>query len=139
MGLNTVLECGKEQKVIHILENGNLEKLMVMELIHGLMVIDMKANLSNALNKVKVYKSFQMGIYIKVCIIKVNHLVMDNIIGPIKHILKEILKMDLEMVKVYGKRDLEQVINIKATMLMIKNKDMAFLLGLVEMFIKEII
>ena len=36
--------CGEEQKVIHILDNGNSEKQMVMEYILGLMVIGMKDN-----------------------------------------------------------------------------------------------
>jgi hypothetical protein len=40
-------ECGKEPKEIHTLVSGNLERLMDMEFIHGLMEIDIKVNLSN--------------------------------------------------------------------------------------------
>jgi hypothetical protein len=41
------LVCGKDKEGIHILENGNLEKQMVMVFIHGLMAIDMKVNSNN--------------------------------------------------------------------------------------------
>jgi hypothetical protein len=39
-----VLVCGEELVEIHILDNGNLEKQMVMEYILGSMVIGMKDN-----------------------------------------------------------------------------------------------
>ncbi len=43
------------------------------------------------------------------------------------------------MVKVYGKEVPEIAINIKANIKMIKNGDMVYLPGLMEMFFKEII
>lgn len=39
--------CGKDQKATLILDNGGMEKLMAMVSILGLMVIDMKDNLSS--------------------------------------------------------------------------------------------
>ena len=47
MDLNKVKECGKGQKEINMLENGNLEKLKVLEYINGSMVICIKVNLRN--------------------------------------------------------------------------------------------
>lgn len=48
MGWSKVQVCGEEQKVIHTLDNGNLEKQTVMECIPGSMETDIKDNLKNA-------------------------------------------------------------------------------------------
>ena len=61
-----------------------------------------------------------------------------NTIGKMVVILKESLKMVLEMVKVYGKKELEIVINMREDMRMIKNQVMEFLHGVQVMFIKVI-
>ena len=61
-----------------------------------------------------------------------------NTIGRMVVILKESLKMVLEMVKVYGKKELEIVINMRENMRMIKNQVMEYLHGVQVMFIKVI-
>ena len=61
-----------------------------------------------------------------------------NTIGKMVVILKESLKMVLEMVKVYGKKELEIVINMRENMRMIKNQVMEYLHGVQVMFIKVI-
>ena len=61
-----------------------------------------------------------------------------NTIGKMVVILRESLKMVLEMVKVYGKKELEIVINMREDMRMIKNQVMEFLHGVQVMFIKVI-
>ena len=66
-----------------------------------------------------------------------SHLALGNIIGKIKVILKDILKMVFELGKVYGKEEQEIVINIKDNIKMIKSGDMVYLLGPTEIFLKE--
>lgn len=131
-------ECGKVLKVIHILVNGNLIKLTVMEYIHGLMVIDMKESLNSVLNMGKAWKGLIMAIFIKVCIQQVNQMDLDNITGQMAAILKVHSKMVYVMVRVYGKNHLVNIlINIKDNILMIKNMDMVYLHGQVVIYIKD--
>lgn len=67
-----------------------------------------------------------------------SHLVLGNIIGKIKVISKDILKMVFEPGKVYGKEEQEIAINIKDNIKMIKSGDMVYLLGPMETYLKEI-
>ena len=64
---------------------------------------------------------------------------MVNIFGKMVHIIKVILKMDLEMVMVYGKVVRVIVINMKASLSRIRKKVMEYILGSAAIFIKEII
>ena len=68
-----------------------------------------------------------------------NLLDLGNTTGKMEVILKENLKMVLEMVKVYGKEELETVIDMKVNMKMIKNQVTEFLHGVQAMCIKETI
>lgn len=61
---------------------------------------------------------------------------MVNIIGKMVATLKVSLKMVIVMVMEYGSVTMEIVINIKGNIKMIKNKDMEYLIGQLEMFIK---
>jgi len=88
------LECGKEQKVIHMLANGSSAKQMDMEFTLGLMEIDIKANLKIVLNMVKDFRDSQMEIFIKVFMLMENHQDSVNIIGLMEAILKDHLKVD---------------------------------------------
>ncbi len=65
-----------------------------------------------------------------------NHKVLVNIIGKMVATLKVSLKMVIVMVMEYGSVTMEIVINIKGNIKMIKNKDMEYLIGQLEMFIK---
>jgi|JI7StandDraft_1071085.scaffolds.fasta_scaffold301684_1 hypothetical protein len=65
-----------------------------------------------------------------------NHKALVNIIGKMVVTLKVNLKMDFVMVMEFGNVIMEIVINIKVNIKMIKNKDMEYLIGQLEMFIK---
>jgi|LakMenEpi03Aug12_release.lakeMendotaPanAssembly.Ray.scaffolds.fasta_scaffold1246343_2 hypothetical protein len=75
------LECGKVPKVILTLVNGNSAKPMVMVLIHGLMVIDMRVNLKNASSTDKDYKSLPIATYTKALTLMESHQDTANTIG----------------------------------------------------------
>lgn len=64
---------------------------------------------------------------------------MDSIIGQMGVILKGLLEMGLGKVTECGKKGLETAINTKASISRIKSMGMAYLLGLVVTFIREII
>ncbi len=66
-------------------------------------------------------------------------MVMVNIIGKTKAILKDIFLMVFVKVKDYGKKEPEIVINIKVNIKVIKNGDMEFLPGQTVTFIKAVI
>lgn len=130
-----VLEFGVELREILILDNGRMAMLKVMVFIPGLMEIDIKVNFKIVLNMGKVSNVFLMVILIKVIISKVNPQVMVNIIGLVAVFSKEILRLAYVMVKEYGRKVLDGVINIKGNGWMIKNMDMEFLCGLMEVYI----
>ena len=94
MASSMALESGEEPKVILISENGDKERQMVMEFILGLMVIDMKENLSNASNMEKESSISQMEILIKAIIKMENHQGTENTIGFLVASLRVILKQD---------------------------------------------
>jgi len=80
-----------------------------------------------------------MEIYIKDLFKMISQVVMENITGKTKVISKDIFLMDLEPGRDYGKRELEIVISMKVNTNMIRNGAMEYLLGQMEMFLKEII
>lgn len=87
----------------------------------------------------KELKNLQMEIFIKVNMLKENRTDMENIIGPMVAITKVRLEKDLDKVMECGKKDLEIVINMKVSILVIRSMATVFLLGLVETFTKETI
>lgn len=64
---------------------------------------------------------------------------MGNIIGQTVVFLKGISKMESDQEKVYGKKGMETLINIKANTNKIKSKVMVYILGKMGAFIKEIL
>ena len=85
-------ECGKELKVIVMLENGEWEKLKDMEFMFGSMEIDIRDNSKTASNMDKGPRNLQMVISIKVNIQKESLMVMDSITGKMEAISKETSK-----------------------------------------------
>lgn len=132
------LECGKELKETPMWVSGSLVKLMGMECIHGSMVIVMKESLKIVLNMVKDYKNSQMETFTKDFMSKENHPDLVNITGQMEVTSRVHLKWVYVAVMEYGKKDLEIVTNMKDSILMIKNRVMAFLHGQVEMFTRGI-
>jgi len=107
MAWNMEVECGKVQKEIVMLENGEWEKLRAMESMSGLTEIVTKDNLNPVWNMDREHKNLPMVTFIKESTPKANRTDMVNIIGPMAAILKGTSKMGSEMVMVCGKRDLE--------------------------------
>lgn len=88
---------------------------------------------------VKELKNLLTVIFIKDNIQKESQMVMANIIGVMEVTLKETSKMDSEMVMECGKKAQEIAINMKVNIMKIKNMDMEYLVGQVEIFIRGII
>jgi hypothetical protein len=88
---------------------------------------------------VREFKDSLMVIFIRVIFKMINQMVMVNIIGKTKAILKDIFLMVFVKVKDYGKKEPEIVINIKVNIKVIKNGDMEFLPGQTVTFIKAVI
>ena len=84
-------------------------------------------------------KNSQMATYTKAHTYQENHQDLENITGQMEAILKEFSMMESEMGKDYGKEDQEIVINMKDSIRMIRNQDMGYLHGLLEISTKEII
>lgn len=133
-----VQECGKVPKVILMLDNGNSARLMVMAYILGLIMIVIKASLKNHLNMARDFRSLITEIFIRAIMHMANLRDLANIIGLMVAILRVYSKTVPEMDREFGKRDLEIVINIKESILMIESLVLASLHGQVETHIKEI-
>lgn len=98
----------------------------------------MKANLNPVSSMAKEYKSSQTEIYTKELMKMENLRDLENIFGQIKVFSKVILKMVFDLVMVFGRKKLEIAINIKANIKLTKNGEQEFLLGNLEIFIREI-
>jgi hypothetical protein len=88
---------------------------------------------------VKEYKNLLMEIFTKELIKMASLLALDSIFGPTKVFSKVTLKMVWDQVMEFGKKVLDGMINIKVNIQMIKNGDLVFSHGLLEIFIREII
>ena len=64
-------------------------------------------------------------------------MVMENIIGKIKAILRVISQMDLDKAKAFGKKALDIVINTKVSIKMTKSGDMEFSHGQMVISLRE--
>ena len=89
----------------------------------------------------KVKRNFLMEIYIKVNMLMGDLRVMVNIIGLMVLVIKDNLKMALDMVKAVGKVMKRKwiLINMKEIMKTTKNVVMEFLFGVLETHTKGII
>lgn len=85
------------------------------------------------------HKSLPMEIFIKENMQRESPMVMVSIIGQMEVTSKGPLETVWDKVTVCGKKDLETAINTKASTLKIKSMATAYLLGLVAMYIREII
>lgn len=86
---------------------------------------------------VKEFKNLQMETFIRESIKVENHLDMDSIFGVMDHSLRDNLKLGWEMAKEYGKKIKENLTNIKVIILRIKNMERVYILGPMEMYIKD--
>ena len=113
-------------------------KQTAMGFILGLTVIDMKGSSRTAWSMVKVLRNLPTEIPIKAPTSWENHMDMENIIGQLGAILKEIFKMVWEVGKAFGKEVQETVIDMKENIKKTKKKDMEHLFGKMVRFTKEI-
>ncbi len=86
----------------------------------------------------KAHRDSQTETYTKAYTIMASRTDMESTIGQTVVILKDISKMDFEMVKEYGKRVRALTKNTRANTQMIRNKATVFLLGLAAMYIRAI-
>lgn len=87
----------------------------------------------------KEHKSSQTEIYIREVTTKVSHMVLGSIFGTAVLFIRVISKMGIETGMGFGKRVREIVINLKENIEKIRKMVMVFLLGIMGIFIKEII
>jgi len=131
--------CGLEPKEIITSDNGNLARPMDMEFMFGSMEIGMKDNSNNLLSTGQEQRDFRVEKYIKDSFIEGEQTATVNIFGPTEATIKEILKMVLERDMEYGSYHQETAINMKVNILMAKSMATVYLLGVLEIFTKEII
>ena len=80
-----------------------------------------------------------MAIFTKGFLKMIGRVVMENTTGRTKAISRDIFPTVCEWDKVYGKRTLEILISTRVNTKMIRNGASEYLLGLMEMYIKEVI
>jgi len=80
-----------------------------------------------------------MEIFIKAAFQKANSMDSDNITGQMVVFTRATFKTDFVMEMVYGRNLQEVVISMRESIAMIKNKVMVFLLGIMAIFIRDII
>jgi hypothetical protein len=120
-------------------DNGKMEKEMVMVYSNFLITNFMKEHFLNQLNMVTEYKNSETMIIIKVNIKKVNSMERVNIAGLMDHLMKEILFKDLDMDKEVGNLQETQEIFILEVTKTIKNADMVDTYGQMGAFMKVIL
>jgi hypothetical protein len=103
------------------------------------MATGMKVNSKNAWNMVREYRDLQMAIVIKEITRMANLVDTGSTFGLQAVFSKDSLKMDWDLVRVFGKKDLLEVKNMKEDGREIKNKVMVCLLGLMELYTKVIL
>lgn len=110
-----------------------------MVFILGSMAIDTKDSSKIVLNMEKGSNISLMEILIKEIIKWVNLRDMGSITGLVAVFSKEILKLGLGVARECGKKEQEEVISMKVNGSMIRKKDLGCLLGLMEVYIKDIL
>ena len=133
------LVYGEEQREIPTLDNGDKVKQMAMAYILGQMEIDMKGSLKNAWSMVKVSKDLQMVIAIKATTKTENLVAMGSTSGQQAVFSKDSSKMVWDLVRVFGRKGLVEVTNMREDGKEIKNKAMGCLLGQMEQYTKVIL
>jgi hypothetical protein len=109
-------ECGLEPRETITSGNGNSEKPTVMECMSGSMEIDMKESSNNASNMVQERRGLHQESYTRANFTKASQAVMVNFFGRMEAIIREILRMVLEMAMEYGSYLQEIVISMKDNM-----------------------
>lgn len=131
--------CGKIKEEILILDSGNKAKRLVTVYLLKFKEVGIKAILL-ILSKVgKEDNYFKMVMFIKDSIVKENLMELENIIGKTVAITKEILIMEWETDMEFGKKILEKVIDMKDNLKIIKNRVTEYIIGHVDIYIKETI
>jgi len=120
-------------------DNGKMEKEMVMVYSSFPITNFTKEHFLNQLNMVMEYKNSETMIIIKVNIKKVNSMERVNIAGLMDHLMKEILFKDLDMDKEVGNLQETQEIFILEVTKTIKNADMVDTYGQMGAFMKVIL
>lgn len=110
---NMVQVFGEEERETRILGSGEKERLMGMEFTPGSMEIAMKDNSKIVSNMEKELNTFLMETLTKGTISVESLQGSDNIIGSQEVFLKDSLRLDWEMVKVFGKKELAEVRSMK--------------------------
>ena len=128
---------GKEPKEIAMQGNGEWERPMDLELIPGLMGIDIKASLSIVSSMGKELKNLRMKICIRVSILRGSLMVMGSTIGAMAATSKGISSKECDVGMGFGRKAQGIAINTRESMLMIRNTDMVFLRGQQGIFTRE--
>lgn len=120
-----------------IVDNGRMEKEMVMVFWSFQTINFTKEHFQNQSNMDMEYKNLRMVIIIKVNIKRENSMEKENIVGLMDHPTKEILYKDIDMGKEIGNLQGKVVIYIREDIKTIKNVVMVAMCGQMVVFIKD--